>query len=268
METITYAPALRGLIDLWRRADGPNDAAAQYVLAKILLKSGDPDTVKKAFALFKKLANQDYTPVQTQARYMLGVCYEDGCGIQKSYPRAIRWYKLAGDNIANDLRPLYKACEDKLSKELDAALDALDSRRFLPELVDCMIDAAEGGDLEAQKFLMDLYRYGDRDRGPDAAEAAYWTEKAAESGDVEAMDQLGRMLYYGQGMERDLRKGRDLMKMAAVRGSASSAYHLGRHYEKMKANKRAAEWYRLYASLEIRQRDRRLGRPVKREKTE
>ena len=62
----------------------PNDAAAQYALAKLLMKSSRPDMVKRVFALFKKLANQDYTRVQTEARYMLGVCYENGYGIQKS----------------------------------------------------------------------------------------------------------------------------------------------------------------------------------------
>ncbi len=226
-ETITYAPALRGLVDLWHRAEDPEDAAAQFALARVLMKSGRPDTVKRAFTLFKKLANGGYTGVQTEARYMLGLCYENGRGIQKSYPRAIRWYKLAGDNVPNDLRPLYKANEDRLNRELDAALDGY-----------------EGG-------------YAP----PDAAEAAYWTGKAAANGDVEALAELGRMYYYGEGVERDLRRGRDLMELAAKRGSAASAYALGKHYEKMKANRRAAEWYRRYAALKIRERDRLLGRP-------
>lgn len=263
MEKITYAPALQTVLDLWHRANETNDAPSQYALAKILMKSSQPEIVKKAFTLFKKLANLDYTCVQTDAQYMLGVCYENGYGIQKSYPRAISWYKMAVNNVSNDLGPFYRDYMSKLRKALDTTLDELCDRPTPQELVDCMTDAAEGGDLQAQKFLMKLYRYGDKDREPDAAEAAYWTERAAESGDVEAIDQLGRMYYFGEGLERNLQKGRDLMVLAAERGSPSSAYFLGRHYEKMSANKRAVEWYRLCVELEIQDRDRKLNKMIK-----
>lgn len=268
MEKITYAPALQAVLDLWHRADNPDDAASQYALARLLMKSSQLDMVKKAFALFKKLANQDYTRVQTEARYMLGVCYENGYGIQKSYPRAIRWYKLAVNNINDDLGPYFKVYEKKLRKALDVTLDELCDRPTPQELMDCMTDAAEGGDLQAQKFLMNLYRYGDRDREPDEAEAAYWTKRAAESGDADAMDELARIYYFGKGVKRDLRKGLDLMEMAAGRGCPSSADFLGGHYEKMKAYKRAAEWYRLYAALKIQKRDRQLGKMVKKTDTD
>lgn len=260
-ETITYAPELQRIIDLWHCATDLNDANAQFDLAKCLLKSKQMDVRKKAFALFKKLSNQSYTTVQTDARYILGICYENGYGIQKSYPRAIRWYKMVGCNIGNDLHPMSEFSDDEFNKKLNAALDELDNREIAPELVDCMIDAAEGGDVEAQKYLIDLYEYGDRYRKPDDKKAAYWTERAAENGDVEAIDRLGRMYYYGQeGVERNFRKGLDLMEEAALRGSSSSAYHLGRHYEKMTANKKAAKWYRRYAELEIKRRNKRLGR--------
>ena len=259
-EAITYAPELQRLIDLWHRATDLNDANAQFNLAKCLLKSKQMDVRKKAFSTFKKLATQSYTTVQTDARYMLGICYENGYGISKSYPRAIHWYKMVGYNIGNDLRPKNKASKDKINKEIDKLLDELDNRKIAPEVVDCLIDAAESGDVEAQKYLMGLYQYGDRHMKPDEEKAAYWAERAAENGDTEAMDQLGRMYYYGQGVERNFRKGLDLMEMAAEHGSASSAYHIGRHYEKMTANKTAAKWFRLYAELEIQHRNKRLGR--------
>lgn len=262
-ETITYAPELQRLIDLRHRAENLNDVNAQFDLAKCLLKSKQPGIRKKAFSTFKKLANQGYTTAQTDARYMLGICYENGYGITKSYSRAIRWYKMAGDNIGSDLHSNIDFSDYEFNKKLDAALDELDSNKITPELVDCIMDAAESGDVDAQKYLMDLYKYGDGDMKADKAEAAYWTEKAAKNGDVEAMAQLGRMYYYGQGVERDLRKGRDLMENAAEQGSASAAYTLGRHYERMTSTKKAAAWFRKYAELEIKRRNKQLGWKVR-----
>lgn len=250
---IIYTPELQRLIT------ESNDANAQFYLAKYLLESKQKDERKKAFSLFKKLANQSYTTVQTDARYILGVCYENGYGITKSYPRAIRWYKMVHHNIGNDLFN-DKAFEDRINKEIDKLLDELDNREIAPEVVDYLIDAAESGDVEAQKYLMELYQYGDRTIKPNEEEAAYWAERAVENGDEEAMDQLGHMYYYGQGVERNFRKGLDLMEMAAERGYANSAYFIGRHYEKMTANRTAVKWFRLCAELEIKQRNKRLGR--------
>ena len=258
-ETITYSPEFQRLIDLLRHAADPSNTTAQFDLAKVYLKCKDRELWKKAFSIFKKLANQNYTTVQTDAQYMLGICYENGYGITKSYPRAIRWYKMIGHSIGNDLRPLYKTFEEKINKELKAVLDEFGCEKITPEIVDCIIDAAESGDVDAQKYLMNLYKYGDGDIKADNEEAAYWTEKAAENGDVEAMAQLGRMYYYGQGVERDFRKGRDLMENAAEQGSASAAYTLGRHYERMTATKKATEWFRKYAELEIKSRNKKLG---------
>lgn len=258
-ETITYSPEFQRLIDLLRRAADPSDTIAQFTLAKVFLKCKNRELWKKAFSTFKKLANQNYTTVQTDAQHMLGICYENGYGITKSYPRAIRWYKIVGHNIGNDLSPMYKTFEDKINKELEAALDDLGSKKITPEIVDCIIDAAESGDVDAQKYMMDLYKYGDGNIKADNEEAAYWAEKAAENGDVEAMAQLGRMYYYGQGVKRNLRKGLDLMEKAAEQGSASAAYTLGRHYERMTATKKAVEWFRKYAELEIRSRNKKLG---------
>lgn len=257
-EKITYSPELQRIFDLWQRSADSNDVAARFELAKLFIKSKNRDLQKRAFSTFKKLATQDYTTVQTDAKYMLGVCYENGYGIQKSYPRAIRWYKMAGHNIHHDLRPSQEDLEKQMNA-LRAFFGEPDTDPVTPEMIDVMIDAAEGGDANAQKSLMDLYEYNAGQMKLSSDEADYWSEKAVESGNADLIDQLGRMYYFGQGVERDLRKGRDLILKAAEMGSASSAYRLGRHYESMGANKTAAEWFRLYAELEIKQRNRRLG---------
>ena len=102
-EIITYSAELQYIWDLQQRAEKSDDATAQLNLAKFYLRLKQESTNRKAFALLKKLARQGYTTVQTDAQFMLAECYENRYGIQKNYPRAIKWYISAVHNITYDL---------------------------------------------------------------------------------------------------------------------------------------------------------------------
>ena len=102
-ENLTYSPEFKRLIDLLRHAAEPKNTNAQFDLARVFIKCENRELQKKAFSTFKRLANHNYTTVQTDAQFMLAYCYENGRGIARSYSRAIRWYKIAEDNIGNDL---------------------------------------------------------------------------------------------------------------------------------------------------------------------
>ena len=268
-EMITYSPELQSLIDTWHRATDLNDANAEFDLASVLLKSKQKTALKKAFALFKKLAKQDYTTVQTDARYMLGRCYENGYGIQKSYQRAIQWYEKAVKNISEDLinnpdpvgDAAHKALEKALEEEydIDEALDDILYGKITPEILDCLTDAAESGDVDSQKYLMDLYDLGYGRIKPDEEECAYWAQKAAENGDIEAMGKLGNHYYFGSGVERDFKKAFYWLEKAAALGCESAVYRLGAHYKSFNNYKEAVKWYRAYAWLRIKWRNNRLG---------
>lgn len=263
-ENLTYSPELQQFIDVYHLAYDSGDATAQFALAKILIKSNEPNARKNAFATFKKLANHNYTTVQTDARFMLAVCYENGYGIRKNYPLAIKWYKIVGCSVSDDVNyayKKYKECKEIIDKRMDKAIEEFKKRKITtPEMLGFLIESAESGDVAAQKQLMNLYKFGDKNIEVDEEEVAHWAQKAAKNGDAQAMDELGRMYYYGQGVERNFRKGLDLMELAANKGELSSAYHLGRHHEKIKAYKKATEWYRLYAQLELKYRNKSLGR--------
>ena len=267
-EAITYSPELQCMIDLWHCAANANDTNAQFELASRLLKSRQTTALQKAFALFKKLAHQDYTTVQTEARYMLAKCYENGYGIQKSYPRAIRWYEKACDNIVEDLRrnpdPKGDAVNALVEKLYEGKIPGQNMDDFLfgdlsPEKIACMTEAAESGDVDAQIYLMDLYNGGAGDIGDDQEESAYWAEKAAENGDKEAMGVLGERYYFGRGVERDFKRAFYWLKKAAARGCQSAVYRLGAHYHSFKNNKEAVKWFGEYARLRIIERNKRLG---------
>lgn len=267
-EIITYSPELQSLLDLRQKAEKENDAAAQFKLAKFYLQIKGESTNKKAFALFKKLAKQDYTPVQTDAQFMLAACYENGYGMQKNYPRAIKWYIAAVNNITYDLmhcpdpvgdtayKALKNAAEDR---DMDKTLDEILFGKITPELIDCVTESAENGDVDSQIYLMNLYNLGAGGVEEDLEKYAYWAKRAAENGNAEAMDKLGNMYYYGNGVEQDHETALYWLKKAVKQGSRSSACLLGKYYRSQKKYKESAKWYGIYAEREIKWRNKRLG---------
>lgn len=262
-EIITYSPELQRLIDTWHLTIDSNDAAAQFNLAKCLLKSKQKSAVQKAFALFKKLANQSYTAVQTDAQFMLGLCYENGYGITKSYPRAIRWYERTGENVGYDMAPICEAFDKMVvenGRDVDKTIDEMIFGKITPELIDCITESADGGDVEAQIYLMDLYNLGCGYIEPNGEKFIYWTQRAAENGSPKAMDKLGHIYYYGYSVEQDDKTALYWLENAAKQGEENSAHLLGRHYKLQKNHKEAAKWYRKYAELKIKWRNNRLGR--------
>ena len=65
--------------------------------------------------------------------------------------------------------------------------DKPDSNEITFEFIECVTEAAEGGDIDSQKYLMDLYQFGGGCVEPDNEKVTYWTERAADNGDKDAM---------------------------------------------------------------------------------
>lgn len=267
---ITYLSQLQRLFDLWHLAVDSGDAIAQFNLAKCCLKGKQKSSLQKAFALFKNLAHRSYTPIQTEAQFMLGKCYENGYGISKSYPRAIRWYETAAQNISNDLmnnpdpigEAAYKVFQEIMKDndgDISKAMDDIFYREITPELIDCVRETAEAGDVDAQVYLMDLYYMGGEGVAADDEEYVYWTRKAAKNGNTKAMNQMGHMYYYGQGVKQDDKMALHWTLKAAEQGSEASIHRLGEYYKGQRRYKEAVKWYREYAELEIKWRNERLG---------
>lgn len=267
-EIITYSPELQYLIKLWHRAADSDDAAAQFSLAKLCLhieqkspsKSG---FAKNAFGILKKLANQSYTQVQTDARFMLAECYENGFGVTKSYQRAIRWYEKAEENITVDLMKNPDPVGDSACRALEEAIEGKDIddalgeiigeiifEELTPELLDCITESAENGDVGSRVYLMNLYHYSRNME--DKKKCIFWAIKAAENGNAEAMEVLGSNTYYYESALYWLEK-------AADQGAEYSCFLLGKYYKSQKQYKISAKWYRTYAKRRINWRNKRLG---------
>ena len=255
-ETITYSPEFECLVDLLRRATDPNNTIAQFTLAKVFQKCKNRELWKKAFSTFKKLANQNYTTVQTDAQYMLGICYENGYGITKSYPQACKWYEKACINANNDIT---NAISKETRQKWMEYIDELDNKKIAAAQIACMTECAENGDVDSQKWLIDLYRFGDMYIEPDYKKVAYWAEKAAENGDVRSMSKIGCMYYYGSGVETNHKKSFYWLEKASSQGDYSSAMLLGEYYKSQKQYKTAAQWYRQSTKLNIKRRNEFLS---------
>ena len=254
-ENITYSPELQNLFDLWHRANDLNDVNAQFNLACCFVKIKHTKYSKKVFSIFKKLANQDSVKIQTDAQFMLAKCYENGYGITKNYPQACKWYKRVRINTNNDI---YKAFEKKIDKVIEEALNVSVYNKITPEIVNCVIESAESGDLESQKYLMELYRFGEGYIEANDEEYAYWTERAAKNGDVQAMYKIGNMYYDGKGVKQNYKKTLYWLHKAAEQGEADAAFLIGNYYISQKQYKTAAKWYRMCAELSIKRRNRIL----------
>lgn len=255
-EIINYTPELNYLMKLWQLANNSNDTNAQFNLARLYLNMKQENANKKAFALLKKLVNKSHTIIQTESQYMIAQCYENGYSITKSYKQACKWYEKAYINANNDI---YEALEEKINEELDAVLDKPDNSEITSELFDCITQAAEGGDVDSQKYLMELYQFGSRCIEANDEKVAYWAERAAENGDSQAMCKIGGMYLNGRGVKQNCKKALYWLEKATAQGEADAACSIGYYYNLQKQYKTAAKWYRTGAELRIDWRNKKLG---------
>ena len=267
-ENITLSPEFERLLDLFR-SESAGDPAAQCELAVMLLKTETPENRRRALVQFRDLAHGEYTVSQTNARFMLGVCYENGFGVSKSYKSAVLWYRKAVGNIyRNDFiknpdpvseRGIKRLTELTEGRDFDEALDEILFDETSDESVDCVTDSAEAGDVESQAYLMELYDLGTRDVPEDKQKSMYWAQRAAENGSTKAMEYVADHYYNGFHVEKNVPFGLYWYEKASQNGSDSAPGAIAHHLEAQKRHKEAAAWYRLYAERQIKYRDWRLG---------
>ncbi|MDC7682814.1 hypothetical protein PQU92_05975 [Asticcacaulis sp. BYS171W] len=100
-----------------------------------------------------------------------------------------------------------------------------------PKGVEALRTVADMGYPQAQFDLSVLYDKGTEGLiAADKAQARRWVERAAQGGIPEAMYNLGRMYYNGEGGPQDLPGAMFWLRKAAERGEAESQYGLGIMY--------------------------------------
>ena len=175
------------------------------------------------------------------AQNNLGVCYENGNGVAKSYAEAVKWYKLAaeqGDSIAQNNLGVCYANGEGVEQNYE-------------EAVKWYRLAAEQGDSNAQFNLGWCYENGNGAK-QNYEEAVKWYRLAAEQGDSNAQFNLGWFHENGIGTEQNYEEAVKWYRLAAEQGDSNAQLNLGWFHENGIGTEQnyeeAVKWYRLAAN--------------------
>ncbi len=174
-------------------------------------KSSSKNNQRKAFELWQELAKK-----YVRSAFYLGVCYDQGFGINKNLKKAFEWYKVAGDD--GHLEAMYNLFlmyrdgvgvkrNNRLAlKWLNMAAERGDASAIgdlgycyhegkllsknLTKAATLYHRAAQMGDVKSQWNLALCYLSGDGIRLPSERWGKYWLTKAAKSGHVKATKKL------------------------------------------------------------------------------
>lgn len=199
------------------------DPAARFEEARAVLKKSNvaPAEAERAFGLMKESAEAGHVPAMAGLAYL----HESGTGTKKSRSKAVEWYRRASEkdhaisqfNLAHLLVSL-----GQQPGEEPASVNA----RFA-EGVEWYRRAAEQGLTRARSAYGIILMRGDYQTTADPAKAAPYLLKAADDGDLEAMNALGLMYESGNGVPRDLPTTENYLRKAAQAGHVKARANLG-----------------------------------------
>lgn len=229
--------ALPEMMEAIRDAAKKGDLEAQLSLASAYMKGTGGVTQDYALAIhwYRKAAEQD-SPV---ARFNLGLCYDEGLGVEPDIQRALEYYRAAAD-------------ANLLPAQLNAAITLMQLQRP-DEAVPYFKLAADGGNTVARREYGRCLLLGKGvEQAPRAAVEVLL--QAADANDTEALILLADA-YNGQypPLQRDARRVFDYLWQAAALDSPEALSKVGFCYESgigvVKDTETAVRWYRKAAEL-------------------
>ncbi|GBB85433.1 hypothetical protein RclHR1_11980001 [Rhizophagus clarus] len=209
------------------------DIIAQYKLGKRYQYGyGIKKDEVKAFELYMKTAEQEYSNAQNRVGYL----YENGVSVEKDLSKAIYWYQKAADNgnkIAQfNLGKCYQYGIGVVKDEFTAFI--------------LYTKSAEQEFSNSQNELGYFYKNGIGTE-KDTKKAIYWYQKAAENGNKIAQFNLGKCYQYGNGVEKDEVKAFVLYESSAEQEFSFAQNNLGNLYKNgigtVKDMRKAFYWY-------------------------
>ena len=180
--------------------------------ATVAYKRGD---YAAAFAQFKKLAEKDYAPAQSN----VGMMYAEGIGVAKDEQQAVYWWRKAAKE--GDTKAIYNLAL-MYSDGKGVAKDDQQAAYWYQK-------AAYFGYEFAQYNLGVMYAKG-TGVPQDDKQAAYWYRKAANKGNAIAQYNLGVMYADGIGVPGDDKQAVYWYCKAATRGHANAKSSLAQMY--------------------------------------
>ncbi|GES75152.1 kinase-like domain-containing protein [Rhizophagus clarus] len=184
----------------YQKAAENGNATALYNLCEFYeLGIGVEKDEIKAFEYYKISYQKGYFDI----KFYLGYCYVNGIGTEVNRKKGFElyneavicyWYRKAAENDNKlalfKLGELYELGQD-LDIFMNMELELIMIRKKAFELYKM---AAEGGNIDAQKYLASLYEKGECTQR-DIDSAIYWYKKVIENGHQEFKENLDKLLY-------------------------------------------------------------------------
>lgn len=230
-------------IDFWQRAAAGGDSQTQLMLGRLLYYGDgmDMDKVRGLDLMERAAASGGIHAqravgrilcahrgmVENEARgleylerssswALLGEIYSEGFGVEKNEAHGFKLLKRAvnGGNCADKTRYLYG-----ISLYFGRGVEKNETKALK------YLDWAASSDARAKDFLHEHSLYGWRKK--NAALGIDLLHSTAASGDCAAQYKLGKMIYYGLGLEKKQAAGIELMQSAALNGYLPAQSFLG-----------------------------------------
>ena len=186
------------------------------------------------------------------AQLDLGLCYQEGKGVEKNYEIAVEYFKKAAAQGF-----VFAYCFLGLCYEIGRGVKQSDEIAF-----EYYKKAADRGNASAQKKLGDFYQTGRGVKQSDEIAFEYY-KNAADQGNVSAQKNLGYFYQKGKGVKQSDEKAVEYYKKAANQGDAIAQYKLGLVYEGgigvEKKYEVAVEYYKKSAGQENANAQFKLG---------
>jgi TPR repeat protein len=231
-EGVTPDPQ-RGL-QLMRESANAGDTAAIYEVGEVYYhgRGGIAEDAHEAVRWYRRGAESGHAASQ----WSLGVCLEDGFGVEADESAAVGWYRKAAEGGSSDAMVSLGHC---LSEGRGVRQDPVEAAKWY-------LRAAEQGEVVAMReYGLALCRGVGVEQ--DEEQGYEWLERAADEGDEIAQYEFGTALHEGIVYEVDQEAAVALFRKAAEQGHVEAtrklawAYSLGHGVEADLA--RAAEYF-------------------------
>lgn len=225
---VSMTEEMQFFLDTYHDAKIGKEAKSMFRLANVYANMSNEKLHKEAFILYRKAARLGYT----DAMFSMGVCYEFGIGTTKDYKKAISWYNTAERHITEDLMNNPDPVGEKERELVRTYLDNED-------LINSFFDKLDARKEEYDVLENDI--------------------NLAESGDAEAQFRMGCRYLDGNGVNKDEQTAYEWFEKSAEQDCEKAVFKLADYFNVRKDYENAAVWFRRYAIIRIKWRNKRLG---------
>ena len=191
--------------------------------------------------LAEKIAEDPDNPTDAKAQYELGLDYKmPRRNKQKDVDKALHWFTMAAEQGLAE-------AQLEVGRHYVATRQVADSTLVIRWLGQAAKQGIADAQYELSEYLLLLWwnNHGDDDFHPFIRMRHFWQNKAAENGNVKAMESIGK--YYVERIFYSTEEIEEMLKwntIASNKGSAEAAFNQGQIYEyHYKDFKTAKTWY-------------------------